>query len=196
MLLMTVPPAAAFDEPVAGMPYLTAINRGNIPDGCFTTLQKHTFRYGNACRVSCKNPEGRTVRFTAWSCSVSGQYYLIYDLSYFYLSYSDYTIDSKGVVFMQIPHDGRVYGILFDCLNISYAESGLLYGILGMNHLAPTYQDVVYDYSGGSSGGFSSRCSGQVIDPYQLAYSDPSCYYDYFDEEDYVDIDEYIYDEV
>lgn len=202
LILISLPAIHAFDEEVGGNMFITAhfenatkINQERVPSASFTTLQNHTFHYENAYKITYKNPDGKMDYFITWSCNVTDDYYALYDMHDLNYFYSDYTVDNK-VVYMEIPPSSDyVYGIILDTQNISYTEADLVHGILDLDYVL---SNDTYDVPTAVNGGFGysqGHYNGPVIEPYELARNDPWAYYDHFDYEDNVDIDEYLYDE-
>ena len=175
----------------------TIIKQEKAPDASFTTALNSTFHYENAHKITYRTADGITDYFIIWQCNSSAdEYYVICDFHDLEAFYSDYTMDNKSVVYIQQTNDD-FYGILLDRQNISYTEADLVYEILRLDYRALTYSD--YNYAQGD-GYYASPQSGYghyngpVIDPYETLRNDPYAYYDYFDYEDNIDIDEYLYD--
>jgi hypothetical protein len=114
------------------------------------------------------------------------------------MSYSDYTLDNKSVFYIEMPYSNdMVYGVMFDTQNVSITEGNLVHDILHHRHNALSSENhsqpatpTSYYYATP----IRSHYDGIEIDPYEMARNDPYSYYDYFDYEDNIDIDEYLYD--
>ena len=184
--------------PVGGNMFLTAtlenatkLNQEGVSDANFTT-GNHTFPYQAAYKITYKNSKGQTDYLITWKCD-NGPYLDDYVFDDYYRFYSGYLSDNKTPITMETDGD-YVYGIILDTKNITYDEADLVHDILGKYN---------YALSNGSSLPsapsapiyYESHYNGPVIDPYETARNDPYAYYDYFDYEDNVDIDEYLYDQ-
>lgn len=184
--------------PVGGNTFLTArfenstkLNQEGIRDANFTTAN-HTFPYSAAYKITYKNAEGKTDYLITWKCDDT-DYLDDYIFNDYYGHYSGYLNDNTTPIFMYMEGD-YVYGIILDCENITYTESDLVHEILAKSDYALSNES--YEIEKAPAGGFSthSHYGGVRTDPYEIAGNDPYSYYDYFDYEDNVDIDEYLYD--
>ena len=206
IMLMVMPQASAYvytEEsdgslivPVGGNIFTKAIlenaskiDQTRIKDGNFTT-NGTVCPYKDAYMITYRTDDGKTDFLITWQCDVEAYLddYIFSDLTEFY---SGYLSDNRTPVYMEIYGD-YVYGIILDTENITYTEANLLYDILGKYSYATS--DFVYPQVDASYP-VDSHYNGPVIDPYETARNDPYAYYDYFDYEDNVDIDEYLYDQ-
>ena len=187
IILLLLPAASAYiyteevdgslQVPVGGNMFLTAtlenatkLNQEGVSDSNFTT-GNHTFPYQAAYKPYLDD-------------------YIFDD---YYRFYSGYLSDNKTPIAMETDGD-YVYGIILDTKNITYDEADLVHGILGKYNYAlsngsslPSAPSAQFYHE--------SHYNGPVIDPYETARNDPYAYYDYFDYEDNIAIDEYLYDQ-
>ena len=166
----------------------TKLNQERIRDGSFTSAN-HTFQYRDAYKITYKNDQGKVDYLVTWRCNSSLYYddYVFADLTNFY---SGYLTDNRTPFYIEAD-SGNVYGIILDTDNITYTEADLVHKILGRYNYA--LSDTVYPHPT-YSGDVQSHYNGPVIDPYETVKNDPYAYYDYFDYEDNLQIDDYLYD--
>ena len=208
IVMLLLPTAMAMEDvsiPLGDYPFLNAnfenctiTDQVRIKDFNLTTESNYTFPVQNAKKITYQINDSVEDFLIIWQCS-DEEYFetlsSLHDLSYFY---SDYTTKPvNGVCFMEIPsRSDDVYGIILDCENITYTEEDLVHHILGLYSYGLTsdqYPDITFNGLGGYYQS-SSHYNGPVTDPYDIARNDPYAYYDYFDYEDNIDIDEYLYD--
>lgn len=175
---------------------ITILNVEKAPKATYTTQTDYSFGYDNAKRITYMNGEGKLDWVIVWQCRFFDFYKEPNELFDAGRSFCDIAKDNKSVVYAEeSPREETVYGIILDTQNVSYTCDELLYDILGFER--PEVQNdtnismpISYSYTPERS-----HYNGPVIDPYELARDDPWAYYDHFDYEDNVDIDEYLYDE-
>lgn len=208
LIIFLMMPIAAADESadisVADSPFLTAhlenctiINQERINNANFTTGSNYTFPYINAKNITYEI--NGTVRdyMIVWKCPIGNYLDVLscfHDLTRFY---SDYvTSPINGVCYMEKSTDAEyIYGIILDSENISYTEGDLVHDVLGKYDYGLT-SDPIIEIKGVASpaDSYDSHYHGPVIDKYDLVRNDPYSYYDYFDYEDDMAIDDYMYD--
>ena len=165
----------------------TKLNQEGISDGNFTSLN-HTFPYKAAYKITYRTADGKTDYLITWKCNVSN-YFDDYVFSN-YDFYSGYLTDNKTPIYMEYDN-GYVHGIVMDTENVTCTEADLVHKILGRYNYVlsdTTYPEATY------SGDYRQHYDGPVIDPYETVENDPYAYYDYFDYEDNLQIDDYLYD--
>lgn len=207
IMLLLILPASAYiyteevegnlEVPVGGHTFLTAklenatkLNQEGIKDANFTTAN-HTFPYKAAYKITYRNAEGKVDYLITWRCS--DEHYLDdYVFNDYSGHYSGYLSDNKTPIFMYMGEDD-VYGIILDAKNITYTEADLVHRILGKYNYA--LSNSTYEVQKAPIDSYQSHYNGPVIDPYETARNDPYAYYDYFDYEDNIYLDEYLYDQ-
>lgn len=167
------------------------VSEESIPDGTFKTALGTDLFWKDAKNITYVDTYGKKGNMIVWKTSPDD--YGIFDVDN--ISFvSDYLDSSDKTCFLvNFPEKNAVYGIIIGNDNISYAESQLLYDILGLNRTeySLTYDNPGYTSSVSYSDG-SSHYHTVVPDRYTLSRTDPGAYYDHYEYGDNYEIDDYL----
>lgn len=205
IILLIVPIASAEDIDVGiNNPFITAhlenctiLNEERIPDGNFTTDSNYTFPYENARKITYEINGSVRDYMIVWECGLDSY---LDEIVYFndYLNFYSDNVSQPimGVCYIEQSSGGNyIDGIILDCENISYTEAELVREIIGHYDYGVTSDpEIEIPKAPVSFDSYDSHYHGPVIDKYDLVRNDPYSYYDYFDYEDDMAIDDYMYD--